>query len=182
MMLMLGRSSEAIRMGEESVAADPLQSFSLLNLATSYSWVGRYEDAINATKKARVLSRSKNDGLVIFYLLNNQVQEAILEKEQQTGDRRDFLEILIQFKLQHAAKAASLLNTYVNKDGKEFFPWRCAMAAAYIGNKNLAFEWLEKCYKLKDSSLVLIRGEPLLVSLRNDPRFTDLVRRMNFPE
>ena len=46
----------------------------------------------------------------------------------------------------------------------------------------MAFEWLERAYEERDGNLGLfLKVEPLFVRLHSDPRFQDLLRRMNFP-
>ncbi|MFB3922731.1 MAG: winged helix-turn-helix domain-containing protein [Terriglobia bacterium] len=59
----------------------------------------------------------------------------------------------------------------------------CWFAAAYIrlGQFDAAFEWLEKAYAEKSNWLNYLRVDPLFDPLRDDPRFQELVRRMNFP-
>jgi len=53
---------------------------------------------------------------------------------------------------------------------------------AVAGEKEEALEWLEKAYREHDPQMPLLRIWTALDILRNDPRFQDLVRRMNFPK
>jgi hypothetical protein len=46
-----------------------------------------------------------------------------------------------------------------------------------LGEKDKAFEWLEKGYG--DRSIFAIKADPIYDSLRSDPRWADLLRRMN---
>ncbi len=57
------------------------------------------------------------------------------------------------------------------------------VAAVYagLGEKDKAFEWLEKDFPTK-GDLADFRGQIPFESLRNDPRFKDLLKRMNLPE
>jgi hypothetical protein len=50
-----------------------------------------------------------------------------------------------------------------------------------LGNKDKALEWLEKAYEDRSvgSSFANIRVNPEYDPLRSDPRFQDLLRRMN---
>jgi hypothetical protein len=48
---------------------------------------------------------------------------------------------------------------------------------AALGEKNKASEWLGKA--CEDRSITGIKGDPVYDPLRSDPRFTDLLRRMN---
>jgi tetratricopeptide (TPR) repeat protein len=56
-----------------------------------------------------------------------------------------------------------------------------AVAIVYIGlsEKDEAFAWLEKAYEERSESLLYLKDTPFLDSLRSDPRFASLYRRMN---
>lgn len=53
-----------------------------------------------------------------------------------------------------------------------------AWVYAGLGEKDQAFKWLEKAYEERDSSMVYLKVDPKLDSLRSDPRFADLLRRV----
>ena len=48
-----------------------------------------------------------------------------------------------------------------------------------LGETDLAFKWLEQAYQERLWYLALLAVDPLFDRLHGDPRFTDLVRRMN---
>jgi TolB-like protein/Flp pilus assembly protein TadD len=52
---------------------------------------------------------------------------------------------------------------------------------AYRGERDQAFEWLEKSRAARDGDLFFVRGEPLLASLHDDPRWAALMKSMNLP-
>jgi hypothetical protein len=52
---------------------------------------------------------------------------------------------------------------------------------AQLGQRDEAFAWLEKAYDERSVWMAQLSGEPKFDPLRSDPRFQDLVRRMNFP-
>ena len=54
-----------------------------------------------------------------------------------------------------------------------------ARVYAGLGEKDEAFVWLGKAYKERSDWLVYLRSDSRLDPLRSDPRFTDLLRRMN---
>ncbi len=56
--------------------------------------------------------------------------------------------------------------------------WRLAMSYAQVGDKDHAFEFLEKMYQQRNYFLTLLQEEPQLDPLRDDPRYDDLVRRV----
>ena len=58
------------------------------------------------------------------------------------------------------------------------------IAMIYVGldEKDEAFAWLEKAYQERSFWLLWIKMEPMVDSLRSDARFTDLMRRVGFPQ
>jgi tetratricopeptide (TPR) repeat protein len=48
-----------------------------------------------------------------------------------------------------------------------------------LGEKDKAFEWLDKAYQARDFDLGIIKVAPVLEPLRSDPRFSNLLKRMN---
>jgi tetratricopeptide (TPR) repeat protein len=67
---------------------------------------------------------------------------------------------------------AALLNS------KYVSPFSMAVKNALIGEKDRAFDWLERAYEDRVGFLVMIKIEPRLEGLRSDPRYNDLLRRM----
>jgi cellulose synthase/poly-beta-1,6-N-acetylglucosamine synthase-like glycosyltransferase len=58
-----------------------------------------------------------------------------------------------------------------------------AIAEAYarMGEKEQAYAWLERAYTEQDSGMVSLGVEPIFEDMRRDPRFQDLLRRLNLP-
>jgi hypothetical protein len=57
-----------------------------------------------------------------------------------------------------------------------------AQAYTGLGEKDEAIAWLERAYEEHDQGMVDIKAYPGLDSLRSDPRFQAVLRRMNFPQ
>ena len=52
----------------------------------------------------------------------------------------------------------------------------------YLGEMSEAMKWLNMAYEKKEAQLVFLGVDPLWDPIRDDPRFQDLLRRMNFPK
>jgi hypothetical protein len=50
-----------------------------------------------------------------------------------------------------------------------------------LGDKDRALEYLREAYEEHYPSMEVIKVDPQFDRLHSDPRFQDLVRRMNFP-
>ena len=61
-------------------------------------------------------------------------------------------------------------------------PYQIAQLYADLGDKAHAFEWLNTAYQERDGSLVALRNEFQFDSLRSDPRYAELVRKIGFPQ
>jgi hypothetical protein len=69
-------------------------------------------------------------------------------------------------------------------DRVEYVPWRtfgAALVHTGLGDKE-AFRSLEKAIELRAPFVTLLKVDPRFDSLRSDPRFPKLLRRMNFSE
>ena len=85
-----------------------------------------------------------------------------------TGNRAEAEKILQEWQRQSETSYAS--------------PYMIATVYAGLGEKNKAFEYLEKAYQERSSDLpYFLKADLRMDSLRSDPRFQDLMRRMNFP-
>jgi DNA-binding winged helix-turn-helix (wHTH) protein/TolB-like protein/Tfp pilus assembly protein PilF len=58
-------------------------------------------------------------------------------------------------------------------------PFNFAIIYLGLGDKDRAFEYLDKAYKEHPQTLVHLKSQPMFDSLRSDPRYTELLRKMN---
>jgi hypothetical protein len=86
--------------------------------------------------------------------------------EHTLGHARESQQALEQLTAQHATEAAFQI--------AEIYAWR--------GEKNKAFDWLERAYRQRDGGLSDIKTDPPLAALRDDPRYKAFLRKMNLPE
>lgn len=61
-------------------------------------------------------------------------------------------------------------------------PYFFALVYTGLNDRERAFDYLNKAYDEHNDYLIYLRVEPLFDSLRADPRFQDLLRRIRFPE
>jgi tetratricopeptide (TPR) repeat protein len=58
-------------------------------------------------------------------------------------------------------------------------PYHKATLFAFLGEREQALEWLEKAQEERSSEIGALKVDPMLDSLRSDPRFKALLERMN---
>jgi len=61
-------------------------------------------------------------------------------------------------------------------------PYDVAVTYAQLNDKEKALEYLEKGIRERDGQVFLINMNPQFDNLRNDPRFQELIRRLNLPK
>ena len=61
------------------------------------------------------------------------------------------------------------------------WPQGIASVYAFRGEKDRAFEWLDRAYEARDH-LYIFKGDPLMKNLVGDPRYKAFLRKMNLPE
>ena len=71
----------------------------------------------------------------------------------------------------------------VREHGKrgEMTPFAMVQFYVALGDKQTALDWLEKAYDQRDPYMITLKTNAYLDSLRSEPRFQALLRRMNFP-
>jgi tetratricopeptide (TPR) repeat protein len=82
------------------------------------------------------------------------------------------------------AEAQKMLREWQRQSETNYVsPYMIATVYAGLGDKNKAFEYLEKAYQERSSDLpYFLKADLRVDSLRSDPRFQELLRRMNFPK
>ena len=88
---------------------------------------------------------------------------------------------LAEHTLGHAKESQQALDEMIAKHAQAW-AYRIAEVYAWRGEKDQAFEWLERAYRQRNSGLAGVKIDLLLESLHGDPRFTALLMKMNFPE
>jgi len=189
-LLAMGRVEEARAVTQRALEVDPMNS----SLFACASWheieAGNYEEAEKYASRA--LSLGAPDQLARLtlgwsYALRGRHDEAIAEFQKAVVGWRNI--VFPTAALGHAYAVAGqepaareVLGKLLARSKSEYVsPYEIAVIYAGLGDKDRAFEWLEKAYEERASLLVYFRMDPRIWSLRPDPRFQDLLRRMNFP-
>ena len=81
-----------------------------------------------------------------------------------------------------SAEARRLLQqTATEQRGRPTDAYFLAMVLGELGEKDRAFALLEQAYQGRSAMMSVLKIEPRIDGLRDDPRFEALLRRMNFP-
>jgi len=61
-------------------------------------------------------------------------------------------------------------------------PWRIATVYTRAGRNKEAIGYLEKAFEAHDANMPAIAVDPIFGNLRDEPRFNELLRKMNLPQ
>lgn len=181
----LGRYEEGIELTLRAADLDPLQIWSQFNLGDAYMANGNFTNAISAYKKFMELTLDHEvvySPLFIAYALSQNIEGAV-EISELTKTDQDlglFYPFVINQIEGNPQKADSILLLLEKQYGNEF-PFMLGNLYALKNEKDSAFKWLDKAYEKKDQSLKALLSAPMLIPLRNDPKFKMLKKKLNFP-
>ena len=189
-LMSMRRPEEAMAQIERALELDPHNPMFQLFYGLDLEFVRRYDDAIvqyrNALRTTPNLTFAQW-GLWRALHLKQMYAEALEEAKKASaalGDHeveealdRGYAQGGYQGAMRRAAEtlAARSRTTFVR-------PVEVASLYTYAGDNDRALEWLEKGYEERDASMPFLGVPPPdLDPLQDDPRFQDLLRRMNFP-
>ena len=79
-------------------------------------------------------------------------------------------------------QARAVLRSLENQASTQYVdPYAFAVVYAGLGDKDKGFMWLERANEDRDCWIAFLNAEPMLDSLRSDPRFSSLSRRLGLP-
>ena len=81
------------------------------------------------------------------------------------------------------AEATTLLRTLLERQQSRYIdPSLIACVYIGLGEKNQAFQWLDKAYEVRSNLLEYLLIDPLYDPIRSDSRFTALVKKIGLPQ
>jgi tetratricopeptide (TPR) repeat protein len=151
----VGKYDEGLRRFHRILEIDPDFAVAHYFLAQAYERQGLYPEAIAELEKIRTPDPSHSVASELGHIYALQ------------GRRREALHVVDE--LQQTSR-----QTYVD-------PWYVANVYVALGDKNAALTWLERAYEQHSPAMDGLKIDADYAAIRNDPRFTDLVRRVGLP-
>jgi TolB-like protein/Flp pilus assembly protein TadD len=147
------RYDDSLKQGEKALELDDKFWFARIYRGKSFAQKRLYAEALSELRKANELSAYDTHVLALLGFVY-----AV------AGEKRDAVKILDELKLQAARGRVP--------------PYDFAIVHTGLGDKDSAFEWLERAFKEHAVALFELKVEPVFDGLRSDVRFTDLLRRV----
>jgi serine/threonine protein kinase/tetratricopeptide (TPR) repeat protein len=149
----------AVEQLKRVIEMDPTFAPAHDNLSKTYLDMGMYDQWLDEWKKAALLSNDKEDTV-------------IADEVAKVYGRSGFHAALV--------KDVELLKQLAKR--RYVDPGDIGYRYAKLGDKDEAFAWLEKAYAEKADSMQYIKETLAMASLRSDPRYIDLLKRLGLPQ
>ena len=186
-LLARGEYEKSLAMTHRAQELDPLSLIIGDNLGWTYYQGRQYDEAIHQLKKTLEMDPS-------FLPAMNDLGRAYLQKKMYADAEKQFLkskqlsDTLVEpsFAILYALsgrkdESLKLLNEQLKLAPSEYVsPIGIARVYSALGERDLAFQWLERAFEEREAQLINLMTDPLLDNLRPDPRFSDLKNRIGF--
>ena len=184
-----GRYEEAYAEIQRALRLDPLSSITNSHVGWIYLYGRRYDQAIEQLQKT--LEMDPNSGSAWAFL--GWAQSCKSQHESAIASLRKACEIWpgsapiawlgqVYATAGYRDKAEKILEQLQDVSQKQYVTqYEVSRIYAALGQKDETFRRLEIAYEQRSNWMVLLKVDPLFDGWHSDPRFQDLMRRMNFP-
>jgi TolB-like protein len=182
-LLVVGDLDGSVRQVELGRQCDPLSQLTLEPVVGHLVYARRYDEAI---VEAREILKLHPDYDAVRMFLSDALwqrgsyEESLEERGKMAGS--NIVAVMRQGYRARGHRGAMRAAADYLANRASGAPLVVASYYALAGEKDLAFPWLEKAFQARAPQLHYLRADPDFDSLRSDPRFADLLRRIGFPE
>jgi serine/threonine-protein kinase len=186
----IGRQAEAMTEINRAQELDPRSLIISANAAWCQYVAGRYDQAIQQARKTLALDPSfagAHGYLGQAYLEKGNFDKAIQESRKAlslSGETAYKGELGYAYGVSgRRQEAHDILSELIQRSNRQYVsPYDMALVYMGLGDKDRAFEWLDKAFQDRTSRLFNIQMHPEFASLRKDSRFAALVQRIGLPK
>lgn len=186
----MGRAEEALAEVRRTQKLDPLSVTTQVMVGWVLYFARRYDEAAEQCRNAVDLEPNfvgAHNCLGLSYLAKRMYGEAIQECQKAVSlsgnDSIRTVDLAQAYALSgNKAGARAVLNAWQAHEKQSYIPpYFFAQVYVALGEKDQGLAWLEKGYAERDIQLVVLTVDPAFDSVRSDPRFQDLMRRLKLP-
>jgi len=182
--VLMGHTEPGLAALRRAVVLDPLNHTFHVKLADALLFSHRYDEAIAAFQGALALdpvdSLAYADRGLAYYGLGD-LHSARMSCEIKTDEQSQVCLAVIYDKLGRHPEAQAVLSRLQVSRGDDV-AYQNAEVYAQWGDPLRSLQWLDTAVRLRDPGLVLLKGDPLLDPLRQNPRFQAIERALKFPD
>jgi TolB-like protein/Tfp pilus assembly protein PilF len=189
MLMHMARFEDAIREMKLALELDPLSLVINRNLGQLFYRARQYDQAIEILQKTLEMDPNfSNTHLYLgtTYLQKSMFEEAMAEFKKEKEIKKgvdlyaDAMIMVTKALMGEKEEARRMLNDFKEQPKHVYInPYLFAFIYVALGEDDLGFKYLEKAYKEHDTYLRRLKVDELFDSIRSDPRFKALLKKMN---
>ncbi len=180
-----GRLPEGIAAAKKATELDPLSNFAWWVLSGCLIYGQQFAAAHEALRRALEIQPESPillASLGSLQLDEGNATEALTTFRQVSAEEARLWGVaMAEHTLGHAKESQQALDQFIARGGQAK-AYNIAEIYAWRGEKDKAFEWLDRAFQQRSSDLYGFKNDTTLASLRRDARFTAMLRKMNLPE
>jgi tetratricopeptide (TPR) repeat protein len=184
----LGRHTEATAEAKRAEELDPLDLRMRAREGLVLYFARRYDEALQTLESVLKLAPDDTTSLIFrayTYDGKGMYKEAVAEYQStiKAGDTTTSTQVFLGYALTQLGKKSEAQAILENlKTTKEYVsPAEFAILYVGFGDKDGAIGLLEKAYAAHDLQMQYLKVDPHYDSLRSDPRFVDLMKKVGLP-
>jgi len=184
-----GRIEDAQKELQMALELDPVSVHAFLILGNNLLIARRYEEAVEQFRKAIALNDQfpntwEDMGIAYAYAgKKKEAESAFLRAAALWGRQPARIGPFENAMLGRLNEAREQVRSLEQLAGREYVrPAFMAWVYSLTGDRDRAFHWLDKAYAEKESELAWIKTAPRYESLRSDPRYRELLKRVGLGE
>jgi len=187
LMSVLSRHDEAIREARTAEELDPLSEEAGVYCGMRFQFARRPEEAVQQLRKVLTLHPdsvfAKFELAITLAVLKRYDESIALFLSRKVPDPGANFALGVTYGLAGRKEdARKVLAKLLEKRKTQYLPpTQIAMIYGALGERDTAFAWLERAFEDKAWLIDEMNVDPLFDVFRGDPRFDDLIRRMNYP-
>jgi adenylate cyclase len=180
-----GNMDRAIELYRKAVDLDPVNAQARSFLAFNLAATKRFAEARAEFPRVVELNPAApwaHAGLGLSYLLENKFEEAATAAQAEAGEWARLLIVSCARWGQKRVTESDAALAQLTANESETAAYQIAEVYAYRGDKDRAFEWLERARRQRDPGLASLRKDPLLPNLHDDPRWNVFLHTMGLAD
>ncbi len=188
LLTVLGRYDEALSEMETARQLDPLSLVSNALKGQSLFYAGRDAEAVDQLNKTLEIEPNFWIAHIILarvYIRQKRFDEAFAEAKKAgefSGGNSEAVSLAgyAMAKAERRDEALAMLEELNSRANQRYVPsYNVAMIYNGLGEREEALNQLEKAFKERDARMMLLKVEPKWNNLRSEPRFVEIIKRMN---
>jgi len=180
-----GDAARGIALYREAVALDPVNPLARSFLAFNLALTRQFAEAQVEYPRLVELSPAApwaHAGLGVSFLLQGKFEEAAVAAQDEAAEWARLLVVAMARWSQKRILEADAALARLIESSADTAAYQIAEVYAYRGEKDRAFEWLERARRQRDPGLGSLRSDPFLANLQGDPRWNAFVRTMGLAD